>query len=95
MRQRGAMTTATPQTTNSPMHDVGDLVLSDRGEWMVRPPERCNSGHMLRGRCLVGTTVCACRDRHATWTCNRCNDTVYGPALGPHCSVLHGPAPVR
>jgi hypothetical protein len=77
------------------MHDVGDLVLSTDGAWMVRAPERCGAGHLLRGHCLVGTLVCACQDRHVTWTCDRCDDTVFGPALGPHCSVMNGPAAVR
>ena len=76
------------------MHDVGDLV-SDRGEWMVRPPEYCRNGHLLRGHCLVGTMVCACQDRHVTWTCNRCGNPVFGPALGPHCAILNGPARIR
>jgi hypothetical protein len=77
------------------MHDVGDLVRCTDGSVMVRPPERCGNGHLLRGHCLVGTLVCTCRDRHLTWTCNRCNDTVYGPALGPDCSLMNGPAAVR
>ena len=75
--------------------DIGDLVLSTTGQWMVRAPERCRNGHLLAGRVLVGTAVCACQDRHLSWTCDECGDTVYGPALGPHCSVLHGPARIR
>jgi hypothetical protein len=74
---------------------VGDLVLSSGGEWMVRPPERCGNGHPITpGRVLVGTAVCACQDRHLTWTCD-CGDTTYGPALGVECSLLNGPAAVR
>ena len=77
------------------MHGVGDLVPGVDGSWMVRPPERCANGHLLRGRCIVGTTACSCQDRHLTWTCDVCQDTTYGPALGSHCDVLHGPARVR
>ena len=73
-------------------HDVGDLVLSAKGEWMVRLPERCGNGHPITGgRVLVGTAVCACQDRHLTWLCE-CGSMVYGPELGPDCAVLNGPA---
>jgi len=73
--------------------EVGDLVRSDRGEWMVRPPELCGNGHRIRpGHVLVGTAVCACQDRRITW---RCGSTMYGPPLGAGCWVLDGPARVR
>jgi len=75
--------------------DIGDLVVSTTGQRMVRAPERCRNGHPLAGHALVGTTVCRCQDRHLSWTCNECGDTTYGPALGPRCSVLHGPARIR
>jgi hypothetical protein len=76
--------------------EVGDLVLCTDGSVMVRPPERCGHGHPLQGRCLVGTVVCGCGERrHLTWTCNRCNDTVFGPSLGPDCALMNGPAAVR
>lgn len=77
------------------MHEIGDLVLSSTGHWMVRAAEFCRNRHVLQGNCLVGTAVCACRDRHLTWCCNACGDVIYGPALGPHCSLLNGPAAVR
>jgi hypothetical protein len=77
------------------MSEVGDLVLGTDGSWMVRPPQRCGNGHPITpGRVLVGTAVCACQDRHLTWSCE-CGSTVYGPELGPHCAVLDGPARVR
>jgi hypothetical protein len=28
---------------------------------------------------------------HTTWTCQECDDTVYGPALGEHCRIHTGP----
>lgn len=77
------------------MHGVGDLVLSDRGEWMVRPPEKCCRGHLLAGNCLVATHVCSCQDRHLSWSCNACGEVTYGPALGVNCALLHGAARVR
>ncbi|MEB3024065.1 hypothetical protein [[Mycobacterium] crassicus] len=75
------------------MHDVGDLVLSGRGQWMVRPPQKYGNGHRLRDHCLVGTLVFARQDRRLTWTCNHCGDTVYGPALdlGVDRTVMNGP----
>lgn len=77
------------------MHSVGDLVLGTDGRYMVRPPERCGNGHPIRpGHVLVGTCVCGCGDRHLAWTCD-CGSTVYGPAFGPHCFVMDGPAWVR
>jgi hypothetical protein len=75
--------------------EVGDLVAGADGSWMVRPPERCANGHVLRGRCIVGTSPCSCQDRHLTWTCNECGDTTFGPALGLDCSLLHGAARIR
>jgi hypothetical protein len=76
-------------------HEVGDLVLSAKGEWMVRPPERYGNGHPFTpGHVLVGTAVCACQDRHLTWLC-LCGSMVYGPQLGPDCAVLNGPARIR
>jgi hypothetical protein len=76
-------------------HEVGDLVLSADGEWMVRPPQHCGHGHPITpGRVLVGTAVCACQDRHLTWLCE-CGSMVYGPELGPDCAVLNGPARIR
>ena len=77
------------------MNEVGDLVLNTKGQWMVRPPERCGNGHPITGgRVLVGTMVCSCGDRHLTLECD-CGSIVYGPALGLDCSVLNGPARIR
>jgi hypothetical protein len=75
--------------------EIGDLVLNTGGEWMVRPPQHCGHGHLLRGHCVVGTTACSCQDRHLSWTCDLCGDTIYGPSLGAECNVLNGPARVR
>jgi hypothetical protein len=77
------------------MSEVGELVLSTDGQWMVRPPQRCGNGHQLAGRCIVGTLACSCGDRHLTWCCDACKHTTYGPSLGLDCSVLNGPARVR
>jgi hypothetical protein len=82
------------------MNEVGDLVLSTDGEWMVRPPQRCCNGHPITpGRVLVGSVPCVCdRGRHMTWLCEfsiNCGSTVYGPVLGPDCSILNGPARIR
>jgi hypothetical protein len=55
-------------------HEVGDLVLSIDGEWMVLPPEKCGRGHRIVGNCLVSTHVCSCQDRHLSWSCNSCDD---------------------
>jgi hypothetical protein len=77
------------------MDEVGELVVSTDGAVMVRPPERCANGHLLAGRCIVGALPCSCQDRHMTWRCNVCADVTFGPALGPDCSVMNGPARVR
>jgi hypothetical protein len=62
--------------------EVGGLVQNTKGEWMVLPPEKCGRGHLLAGNCLIATHVCSCQDRHLSWSCNSCDDVVYGPALG-------------
>jgi hypothetical protein len=78
------------------LHEVGSLVRSTGGEWMVRPPQRCGNGHQLTpGHVLVGSIACTCGEgRHLTWLCD-CGSTRYGPPLGVSCSVLNGPAAVR
>jgi hypothetical protein len=76
---------------------VGDLVRSTAGQWMVRPPQHCPSGHKLApGRVLVGHVPCGCRRRsgHMTWACE-CGATVHAPPLADACRVLAGPAAVR
>jgi hypothetical protein len=86
---------ARPTLTPVEGSEVANLVRSRDGQWFVRPPERCGNGHPITpGRVLVGTAVCACQDRHLTWSCE-CGSTVYGPELGPGCAVLDGPARVR
>ena len=74
---------------------VGDLVLSTDGSWMVRPPEFCANRHQLAGNCIVSTQPCQCQDRHMSWSCNSCGQVTYGPALGPQCNLLDGPAWVQ
>lgn len=74
---------------------VGDLVLSTEGSWMVRPPELCANRHRLGGNCLVSATPCQCQSRHMSWSCNSCGHVTYGPALGPQCNLMNGPAWVR
>jgi hypothetical protein len=72
------------------MSEVGELVLSVDGQWMVRPPTHCGNGHPITpGHVLVGTAVCQCHDRHLTWSCE-CGSTVYGPSLGAGCTVMNG-----
>jgi hypothetical protein len=80
----------------SEWREVGRLVLSTGGQWMVRPPQQCRNGHPLTpGRVLVGTMACSCGERrHLTWLCD-CGDMTYGPALGVSCSILNGPALIR
>jgi hypothetical protein len=77
-------------------HEVGRLVRSTGGQWMVRPPQRCGNGHPLTpNHVLVGSMACPCGERrHLTWLCD-CGQTSYGPPLGLNCSVLNGPATVR
>ncbi|WP_219066711.1 hypothetical protein [Candidatus Mycobacterium methanotrophicum] len=45
------------------MSEVGDMVLSVDGRWMIRPPEQCGNDHTLAGRCIVAATPCSCGDR--------------------------------
>jgi hypothetical protein len=73
---------------------VGELGRCANGQWIVRPPLRCPSGHLLRaGRMLVGSIASAC-GRHLTWRCE-CGAVTYGPALAEGCSLLDGPARMR
>lgn len=78
------------------MYGVGELVIGVDGACMVRPPQRCTNGHPITpGRVLVGSIACCCGERrHLTWLCD-CGSITYGPALGPDCTVLNGPARVR
>jgi hypothetical protein len=72
---------------------LGELVQTTAGKWITHPPSRCPNGHTLGpGEVLVGHQVCL---GHTTWTCRTCDETVYGPPLNTHCSVLDGPAAVR
>jgi hypothetical protein len=45
----------------------------------------------------VGHTACAGHGGgHLTWTCQKCDETTYGPPLNTHCTdILDGPAAVR
>lgn len=75
----------------------GDLVLTTTGQWITKPPMRCPKGHSLgAGQVLVGHAACGGHGGgHTTWTCRTCDQTVYGPPLNTHCTVLVGPASVR
>jgi hypothetical protein len=76
---------------------IGDLVQTTAGTWIVRAPTHCPIDHRLGpNRVLVGHTACGGHGGgHLTWTCRTCDQTVYGLPLGPHCTVLDGPAAVR
>jgi hypothetical protein len=76
---------------------IGDLVQTTTGTWITRPPTHCPNGHELGpSRALVGHQACLGHGGgHTTWTCLTCDQTVYGPELGPHCTMLDGPAAVR
>jgi hypothetical protein len=79
------------------MPNVGDLVQTTAGTWITKPPARCLHGHQLGpGQVLVGHVACQGHGGgHVTWTCRTCDQTVYGPGLASHCSVIVGPAAVR
>lgn len=80
------------------MPDVGDLVQDRRGRWITLAPTHCPRGDRLGpGRVLVGHVACMGHGGggHTLWHCRECDDTVYGPPLAEHCSVLAGPAAVR
>jgi hypothetical protein len=62
--------------------EVGDMVVGTDGKWMIRPPQRCAQGHLLVGNCLVAAQPYSFGDRHLSWTCDRCEYVVYGPAAG-------------
>jgi|GEM_PF-4172126 len=75
---------------------VGPNHLTKRS-WIVHPPSLCPNGHkLLPGKTLVGNQPCggAHGGSHLTWSCD-CGGTVYAPALGSACRVLHGAAGVR
>jgi hypothetical protein len=83
------------------MPRVGDLVQTTAGTWITKPPTRCPHGHPLGpGQVLVGHVACQGHGGggHTIWHCLTCpqgEPPVYGPPLASHCTVLHGPAPVR
>lgn len=78
------------------MSDVGDLVQTTSGAWVVRSPTHCANGHRLApDRCLVGFAHCSHGDGHTSWWCRECGDTVYGPPLIESCSLFNGPAPAE
>jgi hypothetical protein len=76
---------------------TGVLVQTTAGTWIERAPTHCPMGHRLGpNRVRAGHTACAGHGGgHPTWTCRTCDQTVYGLPLGPHCSVVTGPASVR
>lgn len=76
------------------MPQVGELVRTTAGTWITKPPQRCPNGHDLGpGRVLVGHVACMGHGGggHTTWTCQACDETVYGPPLNTHCQVHTGP----
>lgn len=77
-----------------PMAEVGDVVPSMAGGWMVVPPTRCGAGHVLGPRhCWVGHHPCNCGG-HLGWACE-CGHTTYAPPLGENCCLLSGAADPR
>lgn len=76
---------------------LGDLVQTTAGTWITRPPTHCENGHEFgAGKALVGYQACLGHGGgHTTWTCRACDQTVYGPPLNTHCTMLEGPATVR
>jgi hypothetical protein len=76
---------------------LGELVQTTTGKWIIHPPTHCPNGHEFgAGQVLVGYQACLGHgDGHTTWTCRQCDQTVYGPPLNIHCSILDGPAAVR
>lgn len=74
------------------MPDVGDLVASTNGGWVLWAPLHCHAGHPLRpGRMIVGHRPCSCGG-HTVWACPMtCGADVFHPPLEPDCTVLTGP----
>ncbi|WP_179475344.1 hypothetical protein [Mycolicibacterium vinylchloridicum] len=82
------------------MAEVGDVVRAGPNRWIVKPPTHCRNGHELKpGNVLVGHQPCRGHGTgHTIWHCLTCfreEPPTYGPALGPHCKILDGPALVR
>jgi hypothetical protein len=77
--------------------EIGDLVQTTAGTWIIRRPSRCPNGHEFGpNKALVGYQACLGHGGgHTTWTCRQCDETVYGPPLNTHCTTLDGPATVR
>jgi hypothetical protein len=75
---------------------LGELVQTTAGKWITHPPSQCPNGHNLGpGEVLVGHQACLGHGGgHTTWTCRRCDETLYGPPLNTHCTTLAGPATV-
>jgi hypothetical protein len=75
---------------------IGDLIQTKKG-WITEAPTHCPDGHKLKpGQVLVGFQPCggAHPGGHTSWSC-RCGASVYAPALGSACRVLHGAAGIR
>ena len=72
----------------------GELRRTSGGKWAVIAPSECTNGHPFGPqRSLVGHAACSCGNRggHMTWACRTCDDVIYGPPLGPDCSIRTGP----
>jgi hypothetical protein len=78
----------TPASVSTP----SDIVMEDvtGAHWSGRPRRTTED-------CIgqIHAVVAGHGGGHLTWTCWECDQTVHGLPLGPHCSVVTGPASVR
>lgn len=74
------------------MPDVGDLVPTTAGTWMILAPTHCPNGHPFgrSGGALVSFVRCSCGGHHEWW-CKTCGTPTHGPRLRNDCRLITGP----
>ena len=68
----------------------GQLVRATNGRWMTQPADSLPQRPWLGpNQVLVGHQACLGHGGgHTTWTCRKCDQTVYGPPLYTHSTAL-------
>lgn len=57
------------------------------GQWEQPRPVACQNGHRLGpGRVLLGWQACQATQGHLTWTCLRCDHTIWHPPIVSECT---------
>jgi hypothetical protein len=85
---------------------TSSLKATDDADAVVLATSRSLDGGAISRAASIRTNDCSwcCFVHHTdtspgsfrwSWTCDLCQNTVYGPALGDNCSLLNGPGRIR